>query len=131
MDRNILPPDHLKLREKDYPFWTAIIATKEDWTEADLTVAYFLTRNTADIISLQKRVSKEGRILAGKPNPIVKMLETLELRMLAMQRHIGINSRAIFGPARDQVKRNQAWRRAQEALKDADDGLIGGTKKIQ
>ncbi len=131
----IKPPEHVALRDKDMPFWRAIVSARDvaSWTEADLAHAATLARTQADIEELHARIDEEGWTLTNARgtvvgNPIVGMLESLTRRAIALSRFVQVHSNATIGDSTSQVKKNKAAAEARkqfgEATQDDSDDLI-------
>ena len=127
----IEPPDHVRLRDGDRPYWDAIVMARarERWDELDLTNAANLARTMADIEKLQKDLDLEGHVLKndrGTPvaNPIHAVIETLTRRSVALQRTLHVHAEAKQGKAKLQGGALQKQRDAQQTLAGADDDLI-------
>lgn len=122
------PPQHVKLRECDRPFWTAIMQARarDTWTDIDLTTAATLARTQADIEKLQADVEKEGfTIPSGNGTPIInpkhKLLETMTRRAVALSRVLHVHAEATVGKSEDAAK---ALANERAAAADDDDDLI-------
>jgi hypothetical protein len=74
--RNVSPPDHVRIRKGDMPFWDSVISEKpkSEWTESDLIVAANLARAMAD----SERVAGYTVVGGGNINQR-KLLETIEV----------------------------------------------------
>jgi hypothetical protein len=117
------PPDYIKLRPCDLPYWEAIMLARarETWTEVDLISAATMARSLADMERLQADVEREGdTITAGNGNPIinpkVKLLETLSRRTVSFARFLHVHAIATVGRPEDAAKANELEResRAQD-----------------
>lgn len=104
----IEPPEYIRLREEDYPFWRGIILARANntWTEADLVFAANLARTQADIERLHAEIYDEGDVLEnarGTPvaNPRHALLETLSRRAVALARCLHVHAEATQGRSRD------------------------------
>jgi hypothetical protein len=104
----IEPPDYVRLREGDRPFWDAVVRARarETWTDSDLCNAGNLARSLADIERLQGEIDREGDIvLNAKDTPIVNprhaLLETLSRRVMALSRMLHVHAEATVGNSRD------------------------------
>ena len=118
------PPDYIKLKAKELPFWNSIINAKafDSWTEPDLEIAANLARCKADIERLQNEIRIESDIMmnaAGSPiiNPKHKLIQDLIRQSIALSRLIQIHAAATIGQPRHQARRNQKQRELQDTLK--------------
>lgn len=116
------PPVHLRLRERDLPFWTGIVRARarEDWTDIDLAHAGNLARCMADIERIQAEIDVEGDTLTNDRgtvvmNPKHSLLETLSRRSIALCRALQVHAHAIQGDSRDQKKRAETRKNVQAA----------------
>lgn len=118
------PPAHITLREGDRPFWNAIVLARprDTWNEVDLAHAANLARTQADVEKLQAQLDATGYLTPeGKESPLVKTVETLSRRAVAMARMLHVHAEATVGRARESAKAMQLERQARDA---ADDDLI-------
>lgn len=129
------PPPHVTLRDRDRPFWNAIMQARarDTWNTADLAHAANLARTQADIERLQAEVDAEGDVTfnaAGSPvlNPKHKLLETLSRRAVAVARMLHVHAEATVGKSEDASK---ALANERAARDDADDDLIPGLRAIK
>ena len=88
-----LPPKHMKLKDRDIPFWDNIVRSRAraDWAASDLIVAVQLARTMASIEEEQARLDAEGSVIEnarGTPvmNPRHTVLEGLARKELALMR---------------------------------------------
>lgn len=106
--RDVSPPDHVRIRKGDMPFWDSVISEKpkSEWTESDLIVAANLARTMAD----SERVAGYTVVGGGNINQR-KLLETIEVsdklarRIVTLRRALGLDNRAKNGEQRDVNKR--------------------------
>ena len=122
----IFPPEHVHLRECDWPFWTSIVRAraKQNWTDVDLESAANLARCKADIERLQLEITAEGDTVVNQRgtqivNPKHSLLETLTRRAMALSRMLHVHAEATVGEARAEKKPNQAAQEAQKAEESA------------
>lgn len=127
----ITPPPHIKLRERDYPFWDAIISARprDKWDYADMAMAANLARCQSDIEYYQAELDSEGPVILnqrGTPvcNPLHNVLEALSRRAVAFSRMLHVHPEAKDGPSRSQKSSHSKQREAEGNLEDADDDLI-------
>ncbi len=108
--RDLSPPDHLRIRKGDMPFWDSVISEKpkSEWTESDLIVAANLARAMADA----ERVAGYTVVGGGNINQ-KKLLETIEVsdklarRIVTLRRALGLDNRAKNGEQRDVNRRRE------------------------
>jgi hypothetical protein len=117
----IQPPAHVYLREKDWPYWEAIVQARaaDTWNDADLALAANLARCQSDIDRLQRELDDTGDILnnaKGTPvvNPRHALLETLSRRVVALSRVVHVHAEATKGRSRD-AGNKQALEKGQRA----------------
>lgn len=133
----IQPPEHVRLRDGDLPFWKGIIAgrPKSDWDIADLEMAANLARCKADIERLQTEIDQEGDVVLNLKgtqivNPKHTLLETLTRRAVALSRMLHVHPEAKVGESRESAKRKKAETVVEDGLlgipKPADDDLLAG-----
>lgn len=130
----IAPPAHIKLRDGDWPFWSAITRAraKEAWSSVDLMHAANLARCMADIEKFQKEVDEKGATLVNYKgtvvtNPVFAALETLTRRAVALSRMLHVHPEATEGESKDLRKKVGARKDAKEKVgKVKGDGLIPG-----
>lgn len=122
------PPPHLRLRDRDLPFWAGIVRARarEDWTEIDLAHAGNLARCMADIERIQAEIDGEGDTLVNDRgtvvmNPKHSLLETLSRRSIALCRALQVHAHALQGDSRDQQKKSSTQRKAAAALSGVDE----------
>lgn len=126
------PPDHVHLRDRDWPFWRSIVRARatDSWTDSDLECAANLARCKADIEKMQKEIDDEGDVVVNQRgtqivNPKHSLLETLSRRAVALSRMLHVHAEATQGRARDTGERTKAEKQSQEsAAKTGDDPLI-------
>jgi hypothetical protein len=128
--RDLTPPNHLKLRRGDAPFWDAVIGerAKSEWTEADLAVAANLARAMADAERIAGHpVDKGGNINTATLIATIELSDKLARRIVTLRRALGIDNRAKNGEQRDVEKRRAHAMGIEAAVADFDDDdLIAG-----
>lgn len=119
-EQTIQPPAHLRLRERDLPFWVGIVRARasEEWTDVDLAHAGNLARCMADIERIQAEIDAEGDTLTNDRgtvvmNPKHSLLETLSRRSIALCRSLQVHAHALQGDSREQKKRAETRKGAQ------------------
>lgn len=120
----IEPPSHVRLRDRDRPFWDAIIASRprDKWDDCDLENAANLARTKADIERIQEDIEAEGDTLVNERgtvvlNPKHSLLETLTRRCIAMSKQLHVHPEAKEGRSRDQGNKLQKQREAEATAK--------------
>jgi hypothetical protein len=108
--RDLSPPDHVRIRKGDMPFWDSVISEKpkSEWTESDMIVAANLARAMADA----ERVAGYTVVGGGNINQ-ARLLETIEVsdklarRIVTLRRALGLDNRAKNGEQRDVTRRRE------------------------
>ncbi len=118
------PPEHVRLREGDKPFWTAIITSRarDEWSKTDFVVAAQLARCQADIEKESQMLEYEGSVIENARgtmvmNPRHSVLEQLARRELALMRSLcltGVMSR----PAKEDLVKARKNERKAGAMRD-------------
>lgn len=118
------PPDHVKLRDGDRPFWLGIVRARarDEWADADLVVAAQLARCQADIEREQASLDVEGTVVANDRgtlvmNARVSVLEQLARREMALLRTLRMGGR-VAGDSRDEAGRRKIQREAERIRDD-------------
>ena len=118
------PPAHIKLREKDAPFWAGVVRARarDEWTDADLVVAGQLARCQADIEDEQQALDVEGTVVKndrGTPvvNPRVAVLEQFARREMALMRTLRMGGKVPGEDPRSQAGRRKVERQSS-AIRD-------------
>lgn len=119
-------PDCVELEKKDMPFWIAICAAREQWTNVDLIHAANLARCMSSIEENTKALRSEGDVLLnqkGSPvmNPRFTILEQLSRRSVALSSKIQVHAAATVGESKLSRGKNAAKRDALQAMEDDDD----------
>lgn len=136
----IQPPAHIHLRERDMPFWKAIVEARsaDTWNPADLALAANLARCQADIDRLQIEIDEEGDTLANKKgtpvvNPKHALMETFSRRAVALSRAIHVHAEATQGRSRDAGNKLKTQMAAKDAVDNlrADEDLIPGLRMVK
>jgi hypothetical protein len=128
---DLQPPAHVKLREGDGPFWTAVVRARarDEWSEADLLVAAQLARCLHDIEVEQTALDAEGTVTKNDRgtnvvNPRVSVLEQFARREMALMRTLRMGGR-IAGDLRDESGKRKIERTARKVREELeDDGLL-------
>ena len=117
----LVAPAHVKLRERDLPFWAGVIRARarDEWTEADLVVAAQLTRCQADIEDEQQKLDVEGSVLENERgtmvvNPRVSILEQYARREMALMRTLRMGGKVPGEDPRSEIGRRKAQRQAEK-----------------
>lgn len=117
--KGIKLPEHLNLRERDYPFWNSIIQARAEWTDVDLVHAANLARCQSDIELYQKQLDIEGAVVINAKgtqvmNPLFTVLEQLSRRSVALCSKIQVHAAATVGEAKNAKGKNRLKREAAE-----------------
>ena len=125
---DIHPPAQVRLRDRDWPFWCAIVRARarDSWTDIDLVHAANLARTQADIEKVQIELDEEGFTLVNErgtvvANPKHSILETLSRRAVALSRSLQVHAHATQGDSHQQVKKNKTQAKARESLQAVED----------
>lgn len=128
--RDVSPPDHVKLRSADWPFWDAVIKEKpkSEWTDADLVVAANLARALADAERIAEMTTgKNGAVKITTMLASIKASDALARRIVTLRRALGLDNRAKNGEQRDVNKRRQhaaGVEAGANPMADDGDGLL-------
>jgi hypothetical protein len=121
-------PDSVKLSEKHFPFWKAIISSRarNEWTDATLIVAAQLARTQYEIEFESEALEKEGSVVEnqrGTPimNPRQTVMEQLCRREMALMRTLGISGSGANGDKRDLQKARQMQQQAEKLAKELEE----------
>lgn len=123
------PPPHVKLRDRDIPFWNDIIATRARvlWNESDLAIAAELARVKSDIEKIRDELEKEGDVIENKKgtkvvNPKRHLLIALTGQALSISSKIQVNTEATSGKSREgrkvKEKEDEVKTKIRPALQD-------------
>lgn len=122
------PPE--ELTEAEARYWASIINSRapESWTPIDKERAVKLAKLYVEIDRYENELASASRWIKTdsgtmKLHPLHYVVEDLYKREIQMCRSLQIHSRATNGESRDQVKTNQLYQEARNAIND-DDGLI-------
>ena len=123
------PPE--KLTKAEMRYWESIINSRapDSWTPIDKERAVKLAKLYVEIDryenELNTTASRWIKTDSGtmKLHPLHYVVEDLYKREIQMCRSLQIHSRATNGESRDQVKTNQLYQEARNAIDDGD-GLI-------
>lgn len=124
-------PEHVRLRDRDEPFWDGIIRSRarDEWTDSDLVVAAQLARCQADIEDESGVLEGEGSVVVNARgtqivNPRVTVLEQLARREMALMRTLRMGGR-VAGDSRDEATRRRLQRQAEDLRNElAEDELL-------
>ena len=123
----IQPPNHVTLRDRDWPFWAGVVRARarDEWSDADLVVAAQLAKCQADIEVEQAELDKETTVVVNDRgtacvNPRVAVLEQYARREMALMRTLRMGGR-VAGDARDEAGRRKVQRGAEKARKELED----------
>ena len=127
--RKLEPPQKLTKAESRY--WESIITSRaaDSWTPIDKERAVKLAKLYVELDDYENELATTARRWLKTENGVMKqhplhyVIEDLYKREIQMCRSLQIHSRATNGESRDQVKTNQLYQDARNAIDD-DDGLI-------
>ena len=127
--RKLEPPQKLTKAESRY--WESIITSRnpDSWTPIDKERAVKLAKLYVELDDYENELATTARRWLKTENGVMKqhplhyVIEDLYKREIQMCRSLQIHSRATNGESRDQVKTNQLYQEARNAIND-DDGLI-------
>lgn len=121
------PPEHVKLRKEDEPFWEGVIASRAraEWTKNDLVVASQLARCQRDIEYESQQLQDEGTVVVNARgtqvcNPRCMVLEQLARREMAIMRTLGMSGK-LAGDPRKEVSRRRLERDAAQVREQLED----------
>lgn len=126
------PPAHVRLREKDRPFWSSIMASRarDEWSKNDFIVAAQLARCQADIETESEIVDIEGSVVENARgtqimNPRHSVLEQLARRELALMRALAMTASSA-GKDKDKLEKSRQLQRKSSDLRNEleDDSLL-------
>ena len=132
LSADIEPPEHVRLRPGDKPFWLAIVQARAraEWSTSDLVHAGNLARCMADIERISREMENEGDIVEnarGTPvmNPKHQVLEMLSRRSMAITRLMQMQA-AASGDGVEKVKARKQESAARQSAAEimAEDDLI-------
>jgi hypothetical protein len=122
------PPEHVRLRTNDKPFWDAIMRARarDEWTDADLIAAAQLARCQSDIEAESLALESEGSVVENARgtqimNPRHSVLEQLSRRQLALMRSLRISGSSTGERKEDLVKARRLQQQAERALAEVTD----------
>lgn len=125
----IEPPAHVRLRDKDRPFWSGIMASRarDEWSKNDLIVAAQLARCQADIESESQLVEVEGSVVENARgtqimNPRHSVLEQMARRELALMRALAMT--ASYGGKKDKLEDARKIERTASSIRDETEDLL-------
>lgn len=128
----IEPPPHVRLRDKDRPFWSGIMASRarDEWSKNDLIVAAQLARCQADIETESEIVEIEGSVVENARgtqimNPRHSVLEQMARRELALMRALAMTA-SNGGKDKGNTEAARKLQRESSGVRDelADDSLL-------
>ena len=121
------PPAHVRLRERDLPFWAGIVRARarDEWSDADLVVASQLAKCQADIELEQETLDGESTVIPNDRgtmcvNPRVAVLEQYARREMALMRTLRMGGR-VAGDAQKEASRRSVQRGAEKAREELED----------
>lgn len=125
--KTLEPPQ--KLTKIEMRYWESIITSRalDSWTPIDQQRAVKLAKLYVEIDDYEKELTTQVRRWIKtdtgtmKMHPLHYIVEDLYKREIQMCRSLQIHSRATNGESRDQVKTNQIYQEARNAISDDDD----------
>lgn len=135
--RDLSPPEHVKFRSTDWPFWDAVIKerAKSEWTDADLLVAANLARALADAERIaEMTIGRGGVVKVRTLAATIAASDKLARRIVTLRRALGIDSRAKNGEQRDVDKRREhakAIEAGHNPMEGDGDGLLARPQTLQ
>jgi hypothetical protein len=121
------PPAHVKLRERDLPFWLGVVRARarDEWTEADLVVASQLAKCQSDIEVEQETLDGESTVVTNDRgtacvNPRVAVLEQYARREMALMRTLRMGGR-VAGDASKELARRKVLSGAKQARQELEE----------
>ena len=130
-NRDIQPPAHVPLEEKDMPFFASVIGefARSEWTDHQLELAAMLARMMADLDSEMRLLRSEGTVMySEKGTPVVSPRKTTVQMfagsILSMRRSLSLHARAQSGEPRDTGKRRGIAKQNEADANSLDDDLI-------
>jgi hypothetical protein len=126
INKEIMPPDYVRVPEAAMPYWRDIIATKTEWSKVDLILAANLARCFQSIEGETFMLECEGSVIEnfrGNPvmNPRHTVLEQLSRRAAALSQKLQVHSGATQGDPENNRKKNAVKRQAEELFDSLDD----------
>lgn len=126
----ILPPAHVRLRDKDKPFWSSIMSSRarEEWSKNDLIVAAQLARCQADIETESEIVDIEGSVVENARgtqimNPRHSVLEQMARRELALMRALAMTS-STAGKNKEDLEKARKIERTSALIREESEDLL-------
>ena len=123
--RELFPPDHVPLGERDLPFWLNILSekAKADWTGHDLEIAALLARAMCRLEREETALDSEDTVMhnaSGTPmqNPRIRVIADLHARAIKYRQTLGIHNRGKNGEKRDTDKRTAQAKAVEVDLGD-------------
>ncbi len=133
---DVTPPDHVRMEERDMPFFRSVIAefARADWSDHQVELACLLARAMSDVEHEQVMLRKEGAIVHNKNGtPMVNHRKTViqmySSSILQLRRSLCLDARST-GRGTDLAKKRKLKKEIEAdmvgAMKDddAEDGLI-------
>lgn len=126
------PPDHVRLRPGDMPFWEGILRARarEEWNDANLVIGAQLARCQHDIEVESLLLEADGTVVTNDRgtqvvNPRVAVLEQFARREMALMRCLQMGGRVSVSDPRGLVASRKLQRTADEAHRQlAEDDLL-------
>ena len=133
------PPDTVKLRAGDLPYWALIMRgrARDEWTETDLQHASNLAGCMADIERIKADIEGEGDTVLNVRgtmvvNPKHMLLETLTRRNVYLTRLLHLHPAVVAGNPADIQKHRAADRAVRKTAEEMeDDDLLAQPSRLQ
>lgn len=130
--KDIKPPKHIKMLQRDMPFFNSVIAefAKADWSDHQVEIACLLARAMSDLEDQQNRLRKEGgttRSERGTPvvNPRKILVQMYAGTILSLRKSLALDARSGGQKVDIAKKRGLAKEIEGSAMSmDMDDDLI-------
>lgn len=126
--RELQPPSHVPLDERDWPFWRSVVAefARADWTEHQLELAAMLARDMAQAVAEHQLLRAEGFTIVRETgttvgNPRARTYQALVGGILATRRSLALHARGRSGDSRNDARRRDLAREIEDGINDHDD----------
>ena len=133
--KEIVPPDHIIMDARDWPFWQSVIGEfpKADWTAHQLEVAAQLSKAMADLEMVRQVLRRDGYVTDdNKPSPHHAIARDLTNAVMSLRRNLSLHARAQQGEARDAGKRRSMAKGIESGVVDVlEDDLIARPGVLQ
>lgn len=126
-------PDHMSLRDADWPYWYAILDSRayDTWYTSDLCLAVQLAKCLNDLDIIQQQLEVEGYTYSNadviRKHPAVEIQDKKIGQVGKLSRALHVHATALLGRAEDTGNRTRIQRQHQSQYggdDNADDGLF-------